>query len=479
MTVSAIRSFGSAALVTARNAFAAVIASAGRSNRDLLRLALLTCVGVSACLSVVAPAHATDRIIINGTGCQVTEEDAIGVTLHQDLYLRIDYPNTHWRFGLRNMGLKGTQALDVSIMGAQYTTPQYIIKRAGMAEMFVPYDDRSETYYDMSFGNDRMDQMDAADLPSTNSSLVYFRNRMGNLYVRDSVPKLAVECRDEGVGWLCKEPGSHTRRRIQEVVVWSVFDAFNYDYIIEYTFHEDGRVTMRSGATGYNLPGATSKAHVHNGLWRVSTKLLGRDDNEALQFTHVEDANGYRATDTYNPIPTEETTDWDQSQFSSVTVQSQTQNNDYGHAIGYQFYPYNRQGQGHFQETFTQHDQDLTNDNTGEDGTGSGSNDWLYTWYNPNSYLLSYLNGQALGDTGDGIVLWYFGSTHHEPTDADNQMGSGGRTGITLVHWFGFEMVPHNFFDYNPLGGPGRCGTGGDLNDEKLLMNFHHHQFTN
>ncbi len=77
-----------------------------------------------------------------------------------------------------------------------------------------------------------------------------------------------------------------------------------------------------------------------------------------------------RATDSYTPIPTEETTDWNQAQFSSVTVQSLTQNNDYGHPIGYQFYPFNRWGQGHFEETFTQHDQDLTNDNAGEDGTG-------------------------------------------------------------------------------------------------------------
>ena len=46
----------------------------------------------------------------------------------------------------------------------------------------------------------------------------------------------------------------------------SVFDAFNYDYIIEYTFHEDGRITMRSGATGYNLPSNTSEPHVHNGF---------------------------------------------------------------------------------------------------------------------------------------------------------------------------------------------------------------------
>ena len=237
---------------------------------------------IAAALLTVPQAHATDRIIINGTGCQVTEEDAIGIFLHQDLYLRIDYANTHWRFGLRNMGLKGTQALDVSIQGAQYTSPQYIIKRAGMAEMFVPYDDRSHTYYDMSFGYDRMDQMDPADLPATNGALVYFRTQQGNVYVRDTVPKIAVECRDEGIGWLCKEPGNHVRRRIQEVVVWSVFDAFNYDYIIEYTFHEDGRITFRSGASGYNLPGDTSGPHVHNGLWRVSTKLLGRDDNEVL-----------------------------------------------------------------------------------------------------------------------------------------------------------------------------------------------------
>ena len=117
----------------------------------------------------------------------------------------------------------------------------------------------------------------------------------------------------------------------------------------------------------------------------------------------------------------------------------------------------------------------MTNDNPGEDGTGTGVNNWLYTWYSPNSYLLAYLNGQPLGGTGDGIVLWYIGSAHHEPTDADNQMGNGQRTGITLVHWSGFEMNPHNFFDYNPLGGPPRCGTGYDKNEADLLMGMHHH----
>ena len=151
-----------------------------RPNPKHLRFAIAIAFAVIACLLTVSPAQAADTIIINAQGCKVTEEDALGFQLHQDLYLRIDYPNTHWRFGLRNMGLKGTQALDISIQGAQYSSPQYIIKRAGMAELFVPYDDRSETYYDMSFGYDRMDQMDPADLPSTNAALVYFRTQQGN-----------------------------------------------------------------------------------------------------------------------------------------------------------------------------------------------------------------------------------------------------------------------------------------------------------
>jgi primary-amine oxidase len=405
-----------------------------------------------------AQAQIGDRILINGSGCKVTEENALGTMLASDLYLRVDFTDSHWRFGLRNQGLKGMALVDVAIQAAQLPSRQYIIKHAGLIDMFVPYDDRSHTYYDMSFGNDRMDQMDAADLPAQNSSLVYFRNRAGNFYTRDAVPKIGVECRDAGVAWLCKEGGSRVRRRAQEVVVWAVFDAFNYDYIIEYTFHEDGSITFRDGATGYNLPGGTSKSHVHNPMWRVSTKLFNRTDNQAFEFEHVEDSNGYIGTDSDNPILTEQAVDFDPLRFTDVLVQSASQTNTYGHLMGYEFTPSDLTGIGHFQEQFSQHDEYLTNDNPGEDGSGSGFNNWRYSWYNPNDYLLRYLNNEPLGGTGDGIVFWYIASVHHEPSDNDNQRGNGGRTGITLIHWAGFEMEPHNMFDYNPLGGPAKCG---------------------
>ena len=49
-----------------------------------------------------------------------------------------------------------------------------------------------------------------------NSALVYFQTQDGSYYIRDTVPKIGVECRDEGIGWLCREPGNHMRRRIRD-----------------------------------------------------------------------------------------------------------------------------------------------------------------------------------------------------------------------------------------------------------------------
>jgi len=436
--------------------------SQNNSSRTLCLVATFSLFLIAILLASV-PAQATDRIIINGNGCQVTEEDAVGIFLQSDLYLRIDFPDSHWRFGLRNQGIKGLRLVDVSLQAAQFSSKQYLIKDAGMADIFVPYDDGSYSPYDMT-GSNNMDQMDQADLPAQLGSLVYLRKASGSGYIHDPYPKVAVECRESGIAWLCKNGANRQRRRVYEVVVWGVYDGTNYDNVIEYTFREDGSIAFRYGATGYNLPGKTGAPHVHNGLWRVSTKLFGRTDNEALEFEHVMSADGTSATDSEVPITNESTVEWDPFKFNDVIVQSASQTNSYGHLMGYEFVPLDRTGTGRFsqrpgdRELWTLNDYYLTNDNPGEDGSGSGTNHWRYSWYSPDQYLLTYLDEQPLGGTGDGIALWYIGSAHHDPTDADNQKGSGGHTGITLLHWSGFEMEPHNLFDYNPLGGPPKCG---------------------
>ena len=131
--------------------------------------------------SSVAFAQGRDKIIIDGNACQVTEEDAfpfLGQFFQQNLYLRVDFPDSdsHWRFGLRNDGLKGLSIVDVAIQAAQFTSKQYMIKHAGLADIFVPYDDGTFNPYDMHYSDNSMDQIESADLPTYLSSLVYLRS---------------------------------------------------------------------------------------------------------------------------------------------------------------------------------------------------------------------------------------------------------------------------------------------------------------
>jgi Cu2+-containing amine oxidase len=447
-----------------------------------LQLFMASGIALMALLISSAPfALGQDQIIINGNSCQVTEEDAV---LHfgrfrQNLYLRVDFPDSdsHWRFGLRNDGLKGLSIVDVSIQAAQFTSKQYMIKHAGLADIFVPYDDGTFDPYDMHYSYNSMDPIESADLPSYLSSLVFLRSLEPDFllcgffhlcYVGDAIPKVGVECRETGLAWLCKQ-SRNIRRRMHEVVVWGVYDGGNYDNIIEYRFREDGSIGFRYGATGYVNPGKTAAPHVHNGLWRVSTKLFDRTDNNALEFVHVNNPGGASSTDSELPIPTETSLLWEPLKFSTVMIQSATKQNKHQNPMGYEFIPWNRTGTGRFSQNpadkqlWTLNDYYLTNDNPGEDGSGTGTNNWRYTWYSPDDYLLSYLNGQGIGATGDGIVVWYISSVHHEPTDSDSaedtlDLDYAPYTGVTPIHWSGFDMDPHNLFDYNPLGGPPRCG---------------------
>jgi len=53
-------------------------------------------------------------------------------------------------------------------------------------------------------------------------------------------------------------------RRGEEAVLWAALGAANYNYIIEWTFRDDGVVLGRVGATAANLPGLPFEPHIHN-----------------------------------------------------------------------------------------------------------------------------------------------------------------------------------------------------------------------
>ena len=78
-------------------------------------------------------------------------------------------------------------------------------------------------------------------------------------------------------------------RRGRELVLWSGLEAGNYMYIMSYSFHDDGTIAFRVGATGQNLPGHRFEAHMHNAHWRVDIDLVDGSKNSAMLMRHLED----------------------------------------------------------------------------------------------------------------------------------------------------------------------------------------------
>jgi primary-amine oxidase len=375
-----------------------------------------------------------------------------------------------WRVALENRGLKGVALGLVQLKRPGDTSWNTILKAAGPSEIFVPYHNGTTRLYDMqwcgaSFGNPHpcLRQMTPADSSPVTASQITFP---GSAY-----PTVAVECRDAGVAALCKtnaagEYGMTTRYK--EVVFWSVYDTGNYDYIIEYGFRNDGAITFRAGATGYNNANHVFDPHMHDVVWRVDIDLFGAAGNHVYQLTHSEQSPNLFAVDSDTVYPTEGTFNWTAEEFTAMLIEGSV-TNSFGNEIGYELTPWDRKGTARHwgsTETFTQKDFWVTANHPGEDGTGGTSpNDWGTNGsVQPDAYLMRYVSENAglipfsgpewiFGPPKTDIVVWYRSAAHHHPHDEDRQASDGpaDMTGLTLMHWQGFDLLPHDLFDYNPL----------------------------
>jgi Cu2+-containing amine oxidase len=113
-------------------------------------------------------------------------------------------------------------------------------------------------------------------------------------------------------------------------------------------------------------------------------------------------------------------------------------------------------------ETFAQHDYFVTKFNSNELLSSIGD-PVTGAYQDPDQYLIFESPNEAV--TNADVVLWHRSSVHHMPHDEDRPLWAGHTSpdhGITLVHWMGFDLVPHNFFDSNPFGGPHFCGSCGN-----------------
>ena len=383
--------------------------------------------------------------------------------------VEVSYPETAWRTCISNQGRRGL-VLGPTDLRRNRTGPwMRVLREASVADIFVPYHTLNLRLYDH----------DTTDIRSIREVTPADAGPLGQVMTLSgaAVPQVVAELNDRGIAWLCKERRSIVRRG-QELVLWGVQDAANYDFIIEYRLRDDGSLGFRLGATGFNNPyfppRSTTDAHMHDVLWRVDVDLNGAGGDTAVLLSHREgDRAPYLvAEDVEEPFNggREGTAMWDPLRFLTIGVEDATVN-AYGNRIGYAVKVRSEGLARHYgerhgllrKERFTQFDFAVTTFRQSERDAHFDTAHVQY--YQPDQYLLGEapLAGMGVADgesiANADVVLWYRSAAHHDPHDEDRAPGDPPdmMTGITNVHWQGFDLEPRNLFDFNPLGAPSRA----------------------
>jgi primary-amine oxidase len=366
------------------------------------------------------------------------------------------FPEVTWHVCVRDMGLKALWLGPVHLKRTPISPWMPVLYQAGLADIFVPYHQTNFRPYDLQFTS-KLAPVGPQD--AGNGTWWALTNDFDNTGTVP-VPTVITEVRERGVGWLCKGPTTSAARRAQEFVVWGVSDAGNYDNIIQYGFRDDGGMTFRMGNTGFNAskPPPTNptpfEAHTHNALWRVDMDLNGPLHNWAYWLRHREPypVGPFQAHDDKLPFNFEGKRQWNALQFTSLLIEDMA-TNAFGNRLGYQFTPAQTGISRHYGplEAWTKNDVYVTRYKASELG-------WITAWDYPDNYLLPMLNSQPVNN--NDLVVWIKSSAHHHPNDEDRSsadLNTVNSTGVTLTHWSGFDVEPHNLFNANPLGGPVRC----------------------
>jgi primary-amine oxidase len=287
---------------------------------------------------------------------------------------------------------------------------------ARISEIFVPYHTGQPRYKDVGF-NFSMIPLSGADCPSAKGGTLLSPNN-----------EVCKEVRDRGLAW----KDDLNVRRGEEVVLWGALDAANYNYVIEWTFRDDGVVLGRVGATAQNAPSMPTIAHMHGPFWRLDIDLNGFPGDSAYVGTHKD--TGLTATDSMALIGTESGVEWKAEEFTALHIQDATLKNANGKSTAYHLMP--------IRFGTPRHDEDFT------------KKDFWVTRYNPAEMsapmLPTYISPpQPVSNTD--IVVWINGAAHHQTRDEDGRIVNGYWTGEAHIMWTGFMLMPHNLFDKTPL----------------------------
>jgi hypothetical protein len=284
-------------------------------------------------------------------------------------------------------------------------TAQWIklIYDARVSQLFVPYHPGWPRYYDIGYGFGAVPLV-TKDCPSPGVIL-------------GTGKETCKQVRDRGLAW----KHDWLMRRGEELTLWSVMAAANYNYIVEWSFRDDGVVVARVGATGQI---AGTKAHMHGPIWRLDLDLDGAWGDVASRFTHAE--SGTIGTDTHTDVAAEAGIPFDAPSFPMLKIRDQALVTSPGQHQAWHLMPLVF-GTPKHSEAFTQNAFWVTR----------------YKWSEMLGDNLPAYVTTAEPALNQDIVLWYYAGLHHLIRSED--------TNMTHVMWVGFMLMPSNVWTKTPL----------------------------
>ena len=300
----------------------------------------------------------------------------------------------------------------------------YVLSDGRIGEIFVPYHTGTSRFMDIALNFDPL-PLNPAQFPPP-------RRIIGG-------GKICKEMRDY-LAYISQDQNGTTRVRYgQEVVYFSVLKAANYEYIMEWTFRDDGAILVRAGSTGPKFAAFPERGHMHNFTWRLDIDLNGADHNSAYLTKHVEDLTppfppppppegGSTAVDSRDLIETEGSRFWRPQNFNTLVIEDRTLENSNGRRTSYELVPM-RSGTARHNEPYTRADF------------------WV-TVYDPAELLAEDLPiyvRDGLSTVDKDLVIWYTGSEHHETDSRDEDFNT------VPVLWTGFQLIPNNLFNKTPF----------------------------
>lgn len=315
-----------------------------------------------------------------------------------------------------------------------------VLKYAGIAEVFVPYNSgepRPEDQRFHPFGQNMIPLVPGEDCLPGGTCRAYAAD--GKL--TGDQPVVMIHEESESLNYLGGEGRGHAKM----LVLWSAYALGDYTYIIRWRFGEDGSIQPQVGLTGKlshfggdqtnsTEVGASERAlgHVHNIFFCLDFDIDGqRNTVEEFNFTPT-GIEREKAIAGWTPIKRETNRELKPEAFRSWRVVNNASRNRLGHPRSYELIP---GGTGIYR---------------GSTSEGFAHADlWITRFHEsevPGEPLLSeclasYLNNENVEN--EDVVLWYMLSVHHQPRTED--------WSAMPIHWCGFELMPRDFLDGSPV----------------------------